>query len=71
VHGSGDDNVHFQNSEALINELVRANKQFSFMEYPNRNHGIFGGNTTVHLRTLLTNYLVDHLAPASTGRMVP
>ncbi|MEO8294858.1 MAG: DPP IV N-terminal domain-containing protein, partial [Gemmatimonadota bacterium] len=45
VHGSGDDNVHFQNSQSLMNALVSANKQFSFMEYPNRNHGISGGNT--------------------------
>ena len=61
VHGSGDDNVHFQNSQALVNSLVTANKQFSLMEYPNRNHGIFGGNTRLHLFTLITNYLNDHL----------
>ena len=61
VHGSGDDNVHFQNSQALVNSLVTANKQFSLMEYPNRNHGIFGGNTRLHLFTLITNYLNEHL----------
>ncbi len=61
VHGSGDDNVHFQNSQALVNSLVTANKQFALMEYPNRNHGIFGGNTRLHLFTLITNYLNDHL----------
>jgi dipeptidyl-peptidase-4 len=66
VHGSGDDNVHFQNSQALVNSLVTANKQFSLMEYPNRNHGIFGGNTRLHLFTLITNYLNDHLMNPKT-----
>ena len=61
VHGSGDDNVHYQNSEALVNKLVQANKPFQMMEYPNRNHGIFGGNTRLHLFTLLTKYLDDHV----------
>ena len=61
VHGSGDDNVHYQNSEALINRLVQADKPFQFMEYPNRNHGIFGGNTRRHLFELLTRYLDDHV----------
>lgn len=61
VHGSGDDNVHYQNSEALVNALVKADKQFTMMEYPNRNHGIFGGNTRQHLFTLITRYLDEHL----------
>jgi dipeptidyl-peptidase-4 len=61
VHGSGDDNVHYQNSESLINALVAADKPFQFMEYPNRNHGIFGGNTRRHLFELLTRYLDEHL----------
>lgn len=61
VHGSGDDNVHYQNSEALVNALVRANKQFEMMEYPNRNHGIFGGNTRRHLFEMLTRYLDEHV----------
>lgn len=61
VHGSGDDNVHYQNSEALINALVAANKPFEMMEYPDRNHSISGGNTTLHLRELLTRYLDEHL----------
>ena len=56
VHGTGDDNVHYQNTESLVNALVAANKQFEFMSYPNRNHGIFGGNTTLHLRELLTRF---------------
>ncbi len=62
VHGSGDDNVHYQNSQALVNALVRANKPFQLMEYPNRNHGIFGGNTRRHLFELITRYLDEHLA---------
>jgi dipeptidyl-peptidase-4 len=64
VHGSGDDNVHYQGSERLINALIKANKVFSFMEYPNRSHGIYEGeNTTRHLYTLLTWYLTNHLPP--------
>ncbi|MEQ9443173.1 MAG: S9 family peptidase [Cyclobacteriaceae bacterium] len=62
VHGTGDDNVHYQNSEVLINELVRYNKLFSMMAYPNRSHGIYEGvNTSRHLRELLTHYLHEHL----------
>jgi dipeptidyl-peptidase-4 len=64
VHGGGDDNVHYQNTEVLVNSLVAANKQFRFMEYPNRTHGIFGGGASLHLRGLLTNYILEHLADA-------
>ena len=64
VHGSGDDNVHYQGTEQLINALVAANKPFQMMEYPNRSHGIFEGRgTRVHLFNLLTRYLREHLAP--------
>ena len=70
VHGTGDDNVHYQNTEALQNALVRANKQYTMMSYPNRNHGIFGGNTTRHLRTLLTDYIHQNL-PASPPAATP
>lgn len=64
IHGSGDDNVHYQNAEMLINELVKYNKQFQFMEYPNRTHSINEGEgTTEHLRTLYTNYLRAHCPP--------
>jgi len=64
VHGSGDDNVHYQGSERLINALIKANKVFSFMEYPNRSHGIYEGeNTTRHLYTVLTWYLKNNLPP--------
>ena len=63
VHGSGDDNVHYQNSEAVINALVAANKPFTMMEYPNRTHCICeGDNTTLHLYSLLTRYLAEHMA---------
>jgi dipeptidyl-peptidase-4 len=63
VHGTGDDNVHYQNSAALINALVQADKQFDLMSYPNRNHGIFGGNTTLHLRQRLTDFIDQTLGP--------
>ena len=62
VHGSGDDNVHFQNTEKLVNALVAANKPFTMMEYPNRRHDISSGaNTTRHLYELLTRFLHDNL----------
>jgi len=62
VHGSGDDNVHYQGTERLINKLILLNKQFQMMEYPNRTHSISEGeNTTRHLYGLLTNYLTTHL----------
>jgi dipeptidyl-peptidase-4 len=64
VHGTGDDNVHYQGTEALINALVAANKQFSMMSYPNRSHGIYEGpGTTKHLYGLLTRYLMEKLPP--------
>ncbi len=62
VHGTGDDNVHYQNTEALVNRLIEANKPFTMMAYPNRSHGIFEGkNTSRHLYELLTRYLTTHL----------
>lgn len=62
VHGTGDDNVHYQGTETLINELIKENKQFTMFAYPNRTHGIFEGeNTTRHLYSLLTRYLNEHL----------
>ena len=61
VHGSGDDNVHFDNAEMLVNELVKYNKTFQFMEYPNRTHAINEGpGTTEHLNDLFKNYLKTH-----------
>jgi dipeptidyl-peptidase-4 len=61
VHGTGDDNVHFQNSVRLANALQAAGKQFQFMAYPNRTHGISGGNTSAHLHTLLTDWILANL----------
>lgn len=64
IHGTGDDNVHYQNTELLINELVKYNRQFSLMSYPNRTHAINEGEgTTAHLHTLFTNYLREHCPP--------
>jgi dipeptidyl-peptidase-4 len=62
VHGSGDDNVHYQGTERLINALVAANRPFTMMEYPNRTHGIYEGpGTTLHLYSLLTRFLEENL----------
>lgn len=61
IHGTGDDNVHYQNAVMLLDELVRQNKQFDTFYYPNRNHGIYGGNTTIHLYTMMTNWLLENL----------
>ena len=64
IHGSGDDNVHYSNAEALLNELVKNNKQFQFMEYPNRSHNISEGEGTQrHLSNLYTNYIRTHCMP--------
>ena len=57
IHGTGDDNVHFQNAVDLVNALIAADKQFESFYYPNRNHGIYGGNTTWHLYTQMTDFL--------------
>jgi dipeptidyl-peptidase-4 len=62
VHGSGDDNVHYQGTERLVNALVAANRPFTMMVYPNRTHGIFEGEgTTLHLYNLLTRFLETNL----------
>ena len=62
IHGTADDNVHFQNSMELVKKLVEANKQFEVMFYPNSNHGIYTGkNTRYHLFQKMTNFIVDNL----------
>jgi dipeptidyl-peptidase 4 len=61
IHGSGDDNVHYQNALEMVNALVKSNKQFDLFIYPNRNHGIYGGNTRVHLYTMMLNYISTKL----------
>ncbi|PCE65758.1 S9 family peptidase [Sediminicola luteus] len=61
IHGTADDNVHYQSAELLVNELIKHNKQFDFMAYPNRSHGIYeGANTSRHLYTLIANYFLEH-----------
>lgn len=61
VHGSGDDNVHVQNSMRMIEALIQANKEFDWAIYPDRNHGIYGGNTRLHLYTKMTNFVKENL----------
>ncbi|MBL4642411.1 MAG: S9 family peptidase [Flavobacteriaceae bacterium] len=56
IHGTGDDNVHYQSFERMANELIKHNKMFDMMAYPNRDHGIRGGNTSYHLRQTMINY---------------
>ena len=61
VHGTADDNVHFQNAVDLMTALIKANKQFEQFSYPNKNHGIYGGNTRLHLYTLMTDFIFRKL----------
>ncbi len=61
VHGTADDNVHMQNTMELINKLVNSNKQFEMQLYPNKNHGIYGGYTRIHLFNRITNFLKNNL----------
>ncbi|MDN3654379.1 DPP IV N-terminal domain-containing protein [Ferruginibacter paludis] len=66
IHGTGDDNVHYSNAEVLLNELIKYNKQFQFMAYPNRTHSISEGEgTSLHLVTLYTNYLRANCPPGA------
>ena len=61
IHGTGDDNVHYQNAVDFHNALIKAGKQFDSFYYPNRNHSIYGGNTRLHLYQMMTNYIVENL----------
>jgi dipeptidyl-peptidase-4 len=61
IHGAADDNVHYQNSMELVNALVKADKQFDLFVYPNRNHGIYGGNTRNHLFVMMLNFIEKNL----------
>lgn len=61
IHGSGDDNVHVQNSMRMIEALIQANKQFDWAIYPDRNHGIYGGNTRIQLYNKMTNFIKSNL----------
>lgn len=69
VHGSGDDNVHYQGTELLINKLVALGKPFDFMDYPNRTHAISEGEgTSFHLYSLIARYLEEHVPPGGVAR---
>jgi len=61
VHGSADDNVHVQNTMEMISALVKANKQFDLFIYPDKNHGIYGGNTRYHLYKKMTDFILENL----------
>jgi dipeptidyl-peptidase-4 len=61
IHGSSDDNVHFQNTMDMTTALVKANKQFELFVYPNKNHGIYGGNTRNHLFQLMLTFIETNL----------
>lgn len=61
IHGTGDDNVHFQNQVMLVNALIKANKEFDSEYYPNRTHGISGGNTRYHLYRRMTDFILNNL----------
>jgi len=61
VHGTGDDNVHYQNTMQIVREFQLAGKQFDLMLYPNKSHGISGGNTSLHIYTMIAEYFFDNL----------
>lgn len=61
IHGTADDNVHYQNAISFENELIKNNVQFNSFSYPDKNHGIYGGNTRLHLYHMMTNYLKNNL----------
>lgn len=61
IHGTADDNVHAQNAFELAEALVQANKDFEVMYYTDKDHGIYGGNTRVHLYRKMTNFLKNNL----------
>jgi len=61
IHGGGDDNVHVQNTMEMVSALVKADKQFDLFIYPDKNHGIYGGNTRFHLYTKMTDFILNNL----------
>ncbi len=61
IHGTGDDNVHFQNSIQMVEAMIQHNIDFESDYYPNKNHGIRGGNTSLHLWTKMTSWLTENL----------
>ncbi len=68
VHGMGDDNVHFQHTAEMANALIMNNKQFDTYFYPNRNHGIYGGPTRLHLYTKMTDFLLEKIGPEAPAK---
>ena len=69
IHGSGDDNVHFQGTELLINRLVELGKPFDMMDYPNRTHSLSEGKgTSYHVFGTLTRYIEQHVPPGGVAR---
>ena len=61
VHGTADDNVHVQNTYEMVSALVNENKEFELFIYPDKNHGIYGGNTRFHLYNKITNFILENL----------
>lgn len=61
IHGTGDDNVHVQNSMRMVEALVQADKDFDWFAYPDKNHGIYGGNTRMHLFRMMTQFVAENL----------
>ena len=61
VHGTGDDNVHFENSVMMVNEMIKNNIPFDSEYYPNKNHSIYGGKTRLHLYTKMTDFVLENL----------
>ena len=61
IHGTADDNVHYQNAVDMAEALIQKNKEFEFMTYPDKNHGIYGGNTRLHLYQKMTNFILNNL----------
>lgn len=68
IHGTGDDNVHVQNSMRMVNALVKANKQFDYFSYPDRAHGIYkGNNTRLHLYKKMTNFIDNSIGKSENN----
>ncbi len=70
VHGSADDNVHVQNTMRLVEALVQADKDFEWMIYPDKNHGIYGGNTRIHLYKKMTRFVQESLGSAEPEKLI-
>ena len=71
VHGSGDDNVHLQNTMQMVEALVQANKDFDWAVYPDKNHGIYGGNTRLHLYKKMTKFINETIGENRNSEEAP